>query len=624
MFNSFKTYICLFLLFISSACFAQQQDLKLWYTQPAEKFVDALPLGNGSLGAMVYGGTQTERLSLNESTLWGGAPVDPNMNPNAKNYLGLIREALFQENYKKADSLMRFMQGSYSESYAPLGNLFLDFKNIKDVSAYRRELDIQNAIAKTVFTSDETVYTREVFASHPNRLIVIRITAKGKNKLDFACRFNSLLKAKSLVSNQVLSLNGRSLSHKEKDFRSHLPSTIVFDDENTMRFTALLKVLKTDGMQKTGDTSLIISNATEAVLLLSIATSYNGPDKNPATDGKDEKAIAQTYLTKAQQQTYTGILLQHTKDFRKYFNRVKLNLGYSGAGNLNTAARLNKFTVDKSDNGLIALYYQYSRYLLLSSSRPGGVPNNLQGIWNEAIRPPWASNYTTNINLQMNYWGAETGNLPEMHQPLFDFIASLAKTGTVTAKNYYNASGWVAHHNSDIWAMSNPVGAFGKGIPIWSTWSMGGNWLSTHLWEHYAFTHDKIYLEKLAYPLMKGAVQFCMDFLVSDNNGNLVTAPTISPENIYVTDKGYKGQTLYGATADLAIIRELFADFLQAATILNKDTAMQLSVKIALAKLYAYQIGKGVICRNGITTGKMKNLPIAMFRIYLLHTLVVV
>lgn len=579
-------------LLCTCALFAQNPNaLKLWYAKPAEQFEEALPLGNGRLGAMDYGGINSTRFSLNEATLWAGGPVSPNMNPDAKNYLQPVRDALFSENYKKADSLMRFMQGNYSESYAPLGNLFIDFNHQGQPADYKRELDIQNAVSKVSYSLNGTVYARETFISHPDQVMVIRLTAKGKDKLNFTCRFNSLLQAKAAVEAGNLHFKGHAPFHAEPNYRGNMPNAIVSDPVNAMRFSAMLRVLKTDGQQSLGDSTLSVANATEAVLLVSMATSFNGVDKNPGTQGKDEVALAAGYLQKATGKTYAELLKAHTADFRKYFDRVQLDLGNHEAENLTTIDRLNRFASGKIDNSLVALYYQYSRYLLISSSREGGIPANLQGVWNELMRPPWSSNYTTNINAEMNYWGAETGNLSELHRPLLDFIGQLAKTGTVTAKNYYNAGGWVCHHNTDLWAMTNPVGA-GEGDPQWANWPMGGVWLATHLWEHYAFTKDDDYLAKQAYPLMKGAVQFCLDFLTTDPKGNLVTAPSTSPENVFITPTGYKGQTLYGGTADLAMIKELFNDYLKAAALLNIDQDTQTAVKNALDKLYPYQIGK--------------------------------
>lgn len=572
---------------------AQTADaLKLWYTRPGEVFEEALPIGNGRLGAMIYGGTNIEKISLNEATLWAGQPVNAgSINPDANKHLQSVRDALFNEDYKKADSLVRQMQGPYSESYAPLGNVYFKFEHTGNISNYRRELDIQNAITRVSYTEDGTNYTRETFTSFPNQVIVMRLTASGKNKLNFSTYFNSKLKAKSSVRQGVLQLNGWAPVHAEPNYRGDIKNAIIYDTINSMRFSAMLKVLKTDGKQRLGDSTLSVSNAREVVILLSMASSFNGYEKNPGTQGKDEQAIASQYLAQNASKSYSVLLQNHTRDFRKYFDRVSIYLGDEENENLSTTDRLNRFATGKTDNSLLALFYQFSRYLLISSSRQGGQPANLQGIWNEAIRPPWSSNYTTNINAEMNYWGAGSGNLSEMHEPFFDFMQGLAKNGTITAKNYYNAGGWVLHHNTDIWRMTNPVGAYGEGDPSWANWPLGGAWMSTHLWDHYQFTKDKSFLQK-GYPTMKGSVQFFLDFLTPDKKGYLVTAPSTSPENIYITDKGYRGQTLYGSTADLSMIRQLFEEYLKAAKLLNVDTEFRTKVQTALAKLYPYQIGR--------------------------------
>ncbi|NIG55815.1 glycoside hydrolase N-terminal domain-containing protein [Chitinophaga sp. Cy-1792] len=566
--------------------------LKLWYTKPATVFEEAMPVGNGRLGAMVYGGVTEEQLSLNEATLWSGNPIHADtINPNAKNYLKPVREALFNEDYKEAERLVHFMQGPYTESYAPLGNLRFAFDNKGAVTNYKRELDIQHAISKVTYTIDGTQYTREVFASHPDQVIVIKFTATGKDKLNFSCNFDSQLKAAGSAKNNTLQLTGWSPIHAEPSYRGNIKNAIVYDTINGMRFMAALKVAQTDGQQSAANGTLHISNAREVVLLLSMATSYNGFDKNPGTNGLDEKALAQQYLATAGTKKYDALKSRHTKDFSSLFDRVSINLGEEENEKLSTVDRLNRIAAGKTDNSLVALFYQFSRYLLISASRPGGIPTNLQGIWNELTRPPWSSNYTTNINAEMNYWGVESGNLSELQMPFFDLLQRLTVTGASTAKNFYNAGGWALHHNTDIWALTNPVGDYGEGGPQWANWAMGGVWMSTHIWEHYQFTQDRKFLQQ-TYPIMKGAVQFCLDFLTADKKGNLVTAPSTSPENTFITDKGYEGHVLYGGTADLAMIRQLFNDYINATRVLNTDATMQAQVAAALAKLYPYQVGK--------------------------------
>ncbi|MGM9478305.1 glycoside hydrolase family 95 protein [Pedobacter sp. GSP4] len=583
--------VILILAFNHSVLAQRSNQLKLWYTEPAAKSEEALPIGNGMLGAMVYGGIETEKISLNEASLWSGGPIDASkINPDAKKYLPLVRKTLFGENYKKADSLMRFMQGPYSESYAPLGNLYFNFAHKGNAVNYKRELDIQNAITRVSYTINGTNYTRQTFASYPDHVIVIKFTAEGKDKLNFTCNFNSLLRANSSANFNSLQLKGWAPVHAEPNYRKVAPA-IIYDLKNGMRFCAVLKVLSTDGQKSTTDTTLRINNANNVVLVLAMATSYNGYDKNPGTAGKDEKALTQSYLKKTSAKTFAALQALHVKDYRKYFDRVSINLGKPNDENETTGNRLIHFKKGKEDSGLFALFYQYSRYLLISSSRPGGLATNLQGLWNEQLRPGWSSNYTVNINTQMNYWGVEAANLTELHKPLFDLIGKVAKSGQATAKNYYNTGGWACHHNTDIWAMSNPVGA-GEGNPCWANWPMGGVWLSTHLWEHYTFTQDKLFLKEQGYPLIKGAVRFCLGFLIQDKNGYLITAPSTSPENTFLTAENYPGETSYGGTADLAMIRELFVGYLNSARVLNIDLAMQKEVKEALSKLYPYHIGK--------------------------------
>ena len=348
----------------------------------------------------------------------------------------------------------------------------------------------------------------------------------------------------------------------------------------------------TDGKVSRTDTSLTLAGATEAVVLVSIATSFNGFDKNPATQGRDDHAIVQKQIQEASVKGIQNLTDRHLKDYQTFFNRVSLYLaGTENAPDLPTDDRLKRYAKGESDPYLESLYFQFGRYLLISSSRTKGVPANLQGLWNPHIQPPWSSNYTMNVNAEENYWLAENTNLPEMHQSFLSFIENLEKTGRITAKTFYNLPGWTCHHNSDIWAMTNPVGDFGGGSPSWANWPLGGAWASAHLWEHYLFSQDKKFLAEKAYPLMKGAAEFCLAWLVPDSKGRLITSPSTSPENRFITPTGYKGDTGYGGTADLAMIRELFLDMIQAEKILKKDPSFQKSLEDALAKMLPYQIG---------------------------------
>jgi alpha-L-fucosidase 2 len=585
------------LLWLLLGCFGMpvwsQSDSLLWYNQPANHFEEALVLGNGTLGATVFGGVSTDKIYLNDATLWSGEPVNPNMNPTANQHIMAIRSALNQEDYALADQLNKKIQGKFSESYAPLGTLYIDFDKSENYQNYYRELDISQATAKINYNLNKIQYSRTYFVSHPDKICVIHLKANLKGALNFKLRFNSLLQHKTVIQPKTLIANGFTPVLAEPNYRK-TDNPVQFEAGRGTRFTTMAKIKnRVDGTIVLTDSTIGVQNGTEALIYVSIATSFNGFDKNPATNGLNNVEIAEKQLKKAFKKSFLELQTAHLKDYQSFFKRVQLDLGKTAAPNLPTDERLKRYKTGKEDKKLEVLYFQYGRYLLISSSRTKNVPANLQGIWNPYLRPPWSSNYTTNINVEENYWLAETTNLSEMHQPLLGFIQNLAKTGRVTAKTFYGVNGWTVAHNSDIWAMTNPVGDFGKGDPSWANWNMGGAWLSTHLWEHYRFTQDKDFLKNEAYPLMAGAAQFCLEWLVENKEKQyLITSPSTSPENIFITPTGYKGATLYGATADLAIIRELFQQTIQASTILNLDITFRTKLENALSRLYPYQIGK--------------------------------
>jgi alpha-L-fucosidase 2 len=567
------------------------KKLKLWYNKPARYFEEALVLGNGTQGATVFGGTDTDKIFLNDLTLWSGEPVDPYMNKEAYKHLPGVREALKQENYKLADSLVKKIQGKFSESYAPLGTLYLDFQPNQS-SNYYRELDLERAIATVNHEVNGNKIKREYFVSHPDKVFVIHLTSQQKNGLNFTVRFNSQLKFSGTSTINHLHFKGVAPVRAEPNYVRKKGNPILFSDNKGTRFSTDVLLQSTDGKVSRTDTTLTLSGATEAVVLVSIATSFNGFDKNPVTQGRDDHAIVQKQIQEASIKGIQNLTDRHLKDYQTYFNRVSLYLaGTENAPDLPTDDRLKRYAKGESDPYLESLYFQFGRYLLISSSRTKGVPANLQGLWNPHIQPPWSSNYTMNINAEENYWLAENTNLSEMHQSFLSFIDNLEKTGRITAKTFYNLPGWTCHHNSDIWAMTNPVGDFGTGSPSWANWPLGGAWASAHLWEHYLFSQDKKFLAENAYPLMKGAAEFCLAWLVPDSKGRLITSPSTSPENRFITPTGYKGETAYGGTADLAMIRELFLDMIQAEKILKKDPDFQKSLEDALAKMLPYQIG---------------------------------
>lgn len=579
-------FLC-FLFFTNSSA---QSNHKLWYKQPAEFFEESLALGNGKMGATVFGGVDSDKIYLNDITLWSGEPVNANMNPEAYKNIPTIREALNNENYKLAEALNKKLQGKNSESFAPLGTLEIINSNQGKATNYYRELDISSAISKVTYEINGVKFSREYFVSAPDQIMIIKLTSSQKGALNFDIKASSLLQSKVVVKNNILEMNGVAPIHINEGY-AVLPEYLNSTERGT-RYSSLIQIKNTDGTITTSNSILGVKNATEVVIYVSVATSFKGFDKNPSIDGVAEP-IAKSNLNKAFSKSFDKLKDAHIADYQKFYNRVALDLGKTTAPDLPTDERLLRYSEGKEDKNLEILYFQFGRYLLISSSRTIGVPANLQGLWNPHLNPPWSSNYTMNINLEENYWLAENTNLSEMHLPLLSFIKNLSVTGKVTAKTFYGVDkGWAAAHNSDIWAMSNPVGQFGKEDPMWTAWPLSGAWLSTHIWEHYVFTQDKKYLKNEGYALMKGAAEFCMGWLVTDKNGDLITSPSTSPENQYITPDGFVGATLYGGTADLAMIRECFDKTIKASKILNVDADFREKMETALSKLYPYKIGK--------------------------------
>jgi len=574
--------LCLFFPAANSA-FAQS-DHTLWYNQPAQYFEESLVLGNGRMGASVFGGVSSDKIFLNDITLWTGEPVNANMKPEAYKDLPAVREALKNEDYKLADQLNRKLQGKNSESYAPLGTLYLNFKNNGAPQKYYRELNIGNAVSRVEYEVNGVKFTREYFVSYPDKVMVIKLTSSKKKALSFDLKFESLLKYNMSTADQKINAKGYAQPGNKNN-------GTAFDSSKGTRFSAMAKINHKGGKHTTTDSTLVLTGATEAIIYVSVATSFNGYDKNPATEGLNDAEIADLQLDKAVKKSYEAIKKDHIADYQKYFNRVSLNLGKTEAPNLPTDERLRRYAIGVEDKNLEVLYFQYGRYLLISSSRTPGVPANLQGLWNPYIHPPWSSNYTANINVEENYWLAENTNLSEMHFPLLGFIKNLSETGKITAKTFYGINGWLACHNTDIWAMSNPVGN-GNDEPMWADWNMGGAWLSTHLWEHYRFTHDNDFLKNQAYDIMKGAAQFCLEWMVEDKEGKLITSPSTSPENKFITPTGYHGATLYGGTADLAMIRACMQQTIDASKLLNVDADFRQKLESVLARLHPYKVGK--------------------------------
>ena len=574
-----RNYLLLSALLCQMALAQEQAPMVLQYDKPATYFEESLPIGNGKLGALIYGGSDDNVIYLNDITLWTGKPVDRNLDADAHKWIPAIREALFNEDYKLADSLQLHVQGPNSQHYQPLGTLHIKDLGLGEIKNYQRTLNIDSAIVRDSYKRDGKLITREYFASNPDKLIAIRLRG------DINCQ----IALTAQVPHQVKSSLGQLV----------MTGHATGDPQESTHFCTMISV-KTDGEMAASDSSLTISKAKEAIIYIVNETSFNGFDKHPVKEGANYLEMVTNDMWHTQNMTFDEFYARHLADYKAIYDRVKICLNKEGRNPNDLPGAKDRRLTDQLlldyTNGkdqtpyLEELYFQFGRYLLISASRTKNVPANLQGLWAPQLWSPWRGNYTVNINLEENYWPAFVANMAEMAEPLDGFIAGLAANGKYTAKNYYNITkGWCSSHNSDIWAMTNPVGEKNES-PEWSNWNMGGAWLVNTLWERYQFTQDKEYLKNVAYPLMKGAADFCLNWLIESPlvPGELITAPSTSPENEYKTDKGYHGTTCYGGTADLAIIRELFINTIAAGKVLGlKNKEMEQ----ALARLHPYTIG---------------------------------
>jgi alpha-L-fucosidase 2 len=575
MSRTFSPAIVLISLCLLSAAspLAARDDLTLHYSRPATEWVEALPVGNGRLGAMVFGGIHQERLQLNEDTLWAGGPYDP-ANPEALAALPEVRRLIATGDYAAAQQLagQKLMARPLRQlPYQTVGDLLLTFAGADTVANYRRELDLDTAVAKTEYTMGAgpwaTTQTREVFASPVDQVIVVRLTARQSGRpgqLSFTLGASSPQQATSRTEgDNGLILEGRNGGAE--------------NIAGALKFQARVKVIAEGGSVRADGQQLHVSGARSVLLLVAAATSFRRYDDVSG----DPAALNEATLRAAAGKTYDQLLAAHTAEHQRLFRRVSLDLGRTPAADLPTDERVRRFA-EGHDPALAALYFQYGRYLLISSSRPGGQPANLQGLWNDSLNPPWGSKYTININTEMNYWPAETTNLAECAEPLFGMIKDLSEIGAKMAKAHYGASGWVAHHNTDLWRATGPIDG-----PAWGLWPTGGAWLCTHLWEHYLFSGDRDFLAR-AYPLMKGAAQFFLDTLVPEpKHGWLVTSPSLSPEN------AHHGNTsvVAGPTMDSQILRDLFTACIRSAEILGQDANFRARLAATRERLAPSQVG---------------------------------
>lgn len=577
----------LFLSFFSATPTRCAENLILCYDQPATDWEkEALPIGNGRIGAMVFGGGGEELITLNEDTLWSGAPYKWD-NPEGKEHLPEIRRLIFEEKFAEAAKLCRKFQGAYSQSYMPLGNLRLKFKGHDNPTDYQRSLDISNAVAQVSYKINGHSHRRRMFVSYPDQVLVIEISTNDPAGVTLEISQDSLLEHKTSHIGGDFVMSGHAPIHVAPSYQ-HVENPVIQRDPKRgtgMRFQTRLRCQHQSGKLSIDDHKLAIEGARSVTILLACDTSFNGFDKLPDAEGIDETLQPVKDLDAAVTQSNETLFKRHREDYQQLFNRVTIDLGGSNRSNLMMPERLKAAAEGADDPQLAALLFQHGRYLLISSSRPGTQPANLQGMWNDKLRPPWSSNYTVNINTEMNYWLAETANLSELHEPLLTMIGELAQTGRRTAEVTYGMKGWAAAHNVDLWRLSCLVGNYGEGDPVWANWQMAGPWLTQHLWEHYQFTQDEKFLRDQAYPTMKGAAEFLLDYMVKDDKGRLVTIPSTSPENKFIW-QGQQESVSMASTSDMVLIWDLFTNLIEASEILDMDGEFRETLIEKREKLY--------------------------------------
>ncbi|MBV5315367.1 MAG: glycoside hydrolase N-terminal domain-containing protein [Prolixibacteraceae bacterium] len=588
-------YILLLVLVSCSSAKVKENKLKLWYKTPANasvpddkngwkddpEWLKSLPLGNGSLGVMVFGDVNRERIQLNEETMWSGSP-DDNDNPDAPKFQDKIRQLLFEGKYKEATELTNKTQickgvgSGYGNGakvpfgcFQTLGDLWIDWDKKSDYQDYYRELDLNDAVARVRYTQDGVNYTREIFTSYPDQVMVAKFTADKPGKISFSCAMTRPERFRTFSEDNQLIMAGALSDGKGGD---------------GLEYMARLKAINKNGTVEYSDSVVSVKNADEVILLLSASTDYKL--KYPEYKGRDYKNITLKNIEKASGKDYKELLKTHVADYSQYFNRVTINLNNNTKDTIPTDQRVQLFKETKNDAHLYELVFQYGRYLLISSSRPGTMPANLQGIWANKIQTPWNGDYHTDVNIEMNYWPAEVTNLSEMHLPMFDLIESLVEPGRKTAQIQYQSKGWVVHPITNVWGYTSP----GESAS-WGMHTGAAAWICQHIGEHYRFTGDKEFLKKM-YPVLKGAVEFYMDWLVTDPiTSKLVSGPAVSPENTFIAPDGSKSQISMGPTHDQEVIWQLFDDFAMASKELAVNDDFTASVEIAKNHLAGPQIG---------------------------------
>ena len=606
---------CVLFLYLSSCLGIQRgQNLRIWFDKPADNWDEAIPIGNGRAGAMIYGGIEEDHLQLNENTLYSGEPSlaykDVKITPEMLDkVVGLIRS----EEYIEATELIRKnWLARLHHNYQPFGDLLIKSKLVGEASEYTRSVNLSDAMAETMFEQGGIRIKKEYFASHADDVIVFKLESSAPEGIDILLEFTSIHPtAIQKAAADRLVLHGQAPGYVERRTFEQMESwgdthkhPELYDaqghrkynkrllygnevDNKGMFFEAQLKPFMKQGSCEITDDGIHVSGTDEVYFILSLATSFNGYDKSPSREGIDASAKAASILDKAAAHSYRELKHRHVTDYRALFDRVSLRLKSSPEQkSLPIDRRIEAFK-NRQDPDLAALEFQFGRYLMISGSRPGGQPLNLQGIWNQDSIPAWNCGYTLNINAEMNYWPAEVTNLSECAEPFFDMIGELAESGAETARNMYGRRGWVAHHNCSIWRESVP----NDGGPGAAYWPMAEGWLSSHLWEHYLFTGDEDFLREKAYPIMKGAAEFLSDWLIEDSDGHLVTAVGTSPENTFIAPNGQHASMSSGSTMDMTIVRELFSRVIAASEILNTDRQFKAELQEKYVRLLPFKVG---------------------------------
>lgn len=565
-----KTVNLLIFCLITWVANGQQSDLKLWYNMPAANWNEALPIGNGRLAAMIFGTPALEHLQLNEETIWAGGP-NSNANPNAREALPEVRHLIWEGKYVEAEALANEKMMSETNSgmpYQPMGDLFISFPGHNSYNHFYRDLDISNATAKVSYEVNGITYHREVFASFPDQVILVKLTADHPGSITCNINVTTALEKVSIYSgDQTIVVNGMSTTHEKQGGR--------------VKFQTRVKTKTKGGKCFANDGLISVENVDEALIYISIATNF----KNYHDLSTDQETKCKEFLDKAYTKDFESAKAEHIAFFKKYMDRVSLDMGATDSIKNSTDKRIEQFSKG-FDPQLVTTYFQYGRYLLICSSQPGCQPANLQGKWNDRILPSWDCKYTTNINTEMNYWPAEVTNLSELHEPLFHMISDLSETGSKTAQIMYGARGWVLHHNTDIWRITGPVDRAASGM-----WPTGGAWLSQHLWYRYLYTGNKEFLASV-YPEMKGAARFFLDFLVEEPAHKwMVVCPSNSPENAHA-GSDHKATITAGATMDNQLVFDLFSGIIKASEILGTDKSFADSIKMVRERLAPMQIGQ--------------------------------